>query len=90
MKSILALLALALGLALNATTRAADIIPAEARAIAKEAYIYSFPLVDSYRIQYAYWIDPANPEYKAPLNRLVVAEQHALPTADSSFPSIST
>jgi hypothetical protein len=31
--------------------RAADITPAEARAIVKEAYIYGFPLVDNYRIQ---------------------------------------
>ncbi len=29
-----------------------DVSPAEARAIAKEAYIYGFPMVDSYRIQY--------------------------------------
>ena len=27
--------------------RAADITPTEARAIAKEAYIYGFPLVDN-------------------------------------------
>jgi len=27
--------------------------PAEARAIAKEAYIYGFPIVDHYRIQYS-------------------------------------
>jgi len=45
--------------------------PAEARAIAKEAYIYGYPMVDSYRINYAYWLLPGNPEYKAPLNQLV-------------------
>jgi hypothetical protein len=33
--------------------RAADITPAEARAIVKEAYIYGFPLVDNYRIQHS-------------------------------------
>ena len=43
----------------------------EARAIAKEAYIYGFPMVDSYRIQYAYFVDTGNPEYKAPWNQLV-------------------
>ena len=31
-----------------------DVTPAEARAIAKEAYIYGFPMVDNYRIQYAH------------------------------------
>ncbi|HVJ79963.1 MAG TPA: DUF1254 domain-containing protein [Planctomycetia bacterium] len=44
--------------------------PAEVRAIAKEAYVYGFPLVDSYRIQHAYFVDRSNPEYKAPWNRL--------------------
>lgn len=38
--------------------------PAEARAIAKEAYIYGFPLVDSNRIQYSYFVDKNNPENK--------------------------
>src|SRR5271154_1032290 len=43
----------------------------EVRAIAKEATIYGFPLVDSYRIQYSYFIDRNGPEYKAPWNTLV-------------------
>jgi hypothetical protein len=48
-----------------------SVSPAEARAIAKEAYIYGFPMVDSYRIQHAYFVDTKNPEYKAPWNHLV-------------------
>ena len=44
--------------------------PAEARAIAKEAYIYGFPIVDNYRIQHAYWVDRTNPEYKGPWNQI--------------------
>ena len=31
--------------------------PADVRAIAKEASIYGFPIVDSYRILYAYFVD---------------------------------
>jgi hypothetical protein len=50
---------------------AEQLSPDEARAIAREAYIYGFPLVDNYRIQYAYFIDNKNPEYKAPYNQLV-------------------
>ena len=61
--------ALATVLALT-TVRAADITPAEARAIVKEAYIYGFPLVDNYRIQYGYFVDTKNPEFKAPWNQL--------------------
>ena len=45
--------------------------PEEARAIAKEAYIYGFPMVDNYRIQHAYFGDSKNPEYKGPWNTLV-------------------
>ena len=44
--------------------------PAEARAVAKEAYIYGFPMVDGYRIQYAYFVDRNNPEFKAPWNEI--------------------
>src|SRR6266487_1267082 len=61
--------ALATVLALT-TVRAADITPAEARAIVKEAYIYGFPIVDNYRIQHAYWVDKATPEYKGPWNQI--------------------
>jgi hypothetical protein len=43
---------------------------AEARAVAKEAYIYGSPMVDSYRIQHAYFVDRNNPEFKAPWNQI--------------------
>lgn len=49
----------------------AGITPAEVRAIAKEAYVYGFPMVDSYRVQHAYFVDVANKEYKGPWNTLV-------------------
>jgi hypothetical protein len=44
--------------------------PAEARAIAKEAYIYGCPMVDGYRIQYTYFVNRESPEFKAPWNQL--------------------
>ena len=47
-----------------------SVSPAEARAIAKEAYIYGFPLVDSYRIQYKYFVDSKSPEFKAPWGQI--------------------
>src|SRR5580698_4053613 len=47
-----------------------DITPAEARIIAKEAYTYGFPLVDSYRIQYKYFVDSKGPELKAPWGQI--------------------
>jgi len=59
----------ALALPLNACA-AVEVSPVEARAIAKEAYIYGFPMVDGYRIQYAYFVDHDNPEFKAPWNQI--------------------
>jgi len=50
--------------------RAAGVGAEEARAIAKEAYIYGEPIVDNYRVQYAYFVDRANPEFKAPWNHI--------------------
>jgi hypothetical protein len=64
----------------------------EARAIAKEAYIYGFPMVDSYRIQYAYFVDKNNPEFKAPWNqlrsipRVYTHEDKAVQTPNSDTP----
>ena len=47
-----------------------EISPAEVRAIAKDAYIYGFPMADGYRIMYAYFVDSGSPEFKAPWNQL--------------------
>ncbi|MFN8033935.1 MAG: DUF1254 domain-containing protein [Mycobacterium sp.] len=46
------------------------VTPEQARAIAKEAYIYGFPMVDSYRIQYSYFVDSHSPEYKGDRNQV--------------------
>ena len=45
---------------------------AEARRIAREAYIYGYPLVDHYRIQHAYFVDRANPDYKGMWNQAAI------------------
>jgi hypothetical protein len=50
-------------------TSPAAVTPDQARAIAKEAYIYGFPIVDNYRVQYAYFVNNENPEYKGGLER---------------------
>lgn len=43
--------------------------PQQVREIAKEAYIYGYPMVDNYRIQYAYFADRQNPQYKGTWNQ---------------------
>ena len=50
--------------------RPTSVTPSKAREIAKEAYIYGFPMVDNYRIQYAYFVDRDNPEFKVPWNQI--------------------
>lgn len=66
--------------------------PTEARAIAKDAYIYGYPMVDSYRIAHAYFVDVQNPEYKAPWNqlrhfsRVFTPEDKAVQTPNSDTP----
>jgi hypothetical protein len=47
-----------------------SVTPAEARAIAKEAYTYGFPMVDSYRIQYDYFVDNKGSQFKAPWGQI--------------------
>lgn len=64
----------------------------EARAIAKEATIYGFPLVDNYRIQYSYFVDASSPEYKADWNtiynnaRVYTPDDKAIQTPNSDTP----
>jgi hypothetical protein len=85
-------IALVGALALGCSKREPDIAPAEARAIAKEAYIYGFPLVDNYRIQYAYFVDSQNPEYKGAWNqihntpRVYTPDDKAIQTPNSDTP----
>lgn len=63
--------------------------PGEARVIAKQAYIYGFPLVDHYRVQYTYFQDRQHPEFKAPWNTLHNNARIYTPD-DKAFPSPNT
>ncbi|MDT7796059.1 MAG: hypothetical protein QOD59_5500 [Mycobacterium sp.] len=70
----------------------AAVTPEQARAIAKEAYIYGFPIVDNYRVQYAYFVNKENPEYKGGWNeihntaRVFTPEDKAIQTPNSDTP----
>src|ERR1043166_3703245 len=62
--------------------------PAQGRAIAKEAYIYGYPLVENYRVQHASFIDRNGPRYQAPWNQIrntahVPSPSDAAPYSDS-------
>ncbi len=54
----------------SAAGQAAALSPEKARQIAKEAYIYAYPIVDNLRVQYAYFFDKTDPEYKTSRNNI--------------------
>jgi hypothetical protein len=70
----------------------AAVTPDQARVIAKEAYVYGFPIVDNYRVQYAYFVNKENPEYKGAWNeihntaRVYTPEDTAIQTPNSDTP----
>jgi hypothetical protein len=80
------------GTLLPSKAGAQSISAERARAIAKEAYIYGFPLADSYRIQYSYFVDKNGPEFKAPWNtifnnaRVYTPDDKAIQTPNSDTP----
>lgn len=73
-------------------SKKSEITPEEAKQIAKEAYIYGNPMVDSYRIIYSYFIDQNNQEYKTPFNvlknipKVYTYEDKAVQTPNSDTP----
>ncbi len=69
-----------------------DVTPEEAQAIAKEAYLYGFPMVMNYKTMWNYAVDKDNPEYKGPFNqksceaRLYTPEDKAVVTPNADTP----
>ena len=61
-----------------------EVTTTQIREIAKQAYIYGFAMVDNYRVQYAYFQDEQNPQYKAPWNTLHSSAQVFTP-ADTAI-----
>ena len=72
--------------------QANELSPEEAKRIAKEAYIYGFPMVMGYKAMDAYALDETNPEFKAPFNtlaceaRLYTPDDKAVVTPNSDTP----
>jgi hypothetical protein len=68
------------------------VTPAQARAIAKDAYIYGYPMVQAYLTMYAFSIDKNNPQYKGPFNaplsfaRVFTPDDSAFVTPNSDTP----
>ena len=65
---------------------APPVTPDEARAVAEEAYIFSFPMLMGYRYGYATFLEPSLPTFKGPANAI-----YGLPvTLDPTFKDVIT
>lgn len=89
---LLASALLLVSILVSCTEKRIKVAPEEARSIATEAYTYGFPMIDSYRIFYAYYIDKTDPEYKGPFNtvlnehKVYTPEDKAVQTPNSDTP----
>ena len=76
----------------TATKSTQELTPDDAKAIAKEAYVYGFPMVVNYKTMYMYVVNEKSPEYKGPFNylgcdaRLFTPEDKAVVTPNSDTP----
>jgi len=64
------LLALAAAFVLLPMLQAADLTPAETKAIAQEGFVYGLPIVMAYGIMYEYAVDKNSSQFKAPFNQI--------------------
>ncbi len=92
-KTLNLLIALLAAIAFGACQQQAEkLTPQEAKEIAKEAYIYGFPMVMNYKTLYAYALEPRSPEYKGAFNqmacdaRVFTPEDKAVVTPNSDTP----
>ena len=80
------------GREVGTTRQGIEATPAELREIVREAYVYGFPMVDSYRIQHSYFVDHTNPEFKGAWNqahsvaRVYTPQDMAIQTPNSDTP----
>jgi hypothetical protein len=74
------------------TLRAADIAPAEIKAVAEEGFIYGLPIVMNYAVMYEYAVDKKSSQFKAPFNgiynmhRVATYKDTAIITPNSDTP----
>lgn len=79
MKLLKFLAGLAAALLLVSCNQKPEIPDAEITAIAKEAYIYGYPMVRMYGEMYASAVDAQGPDYKKPFNTLYFSQQPDTP-----------
>lgn len=62
-----------------------EVTPEEARRLAREAYLFGYPMVENYRTLLNYAVDQNSPEFKGPFNTLVAMARPY--TTQDSVPS---
>lgn len=68
---LIRILLIVVGLALSSICAEGEApSPQQAQAIAREAYVYGYPLLRNYSTIYSYFIDSSSPQFKAPWNHL--------------------
>ncbi|MBI9060610.1 MAG: DUF1254 domain-containing protein [Marinilabiliaceae bacterium] len=83
---------LTIGFIVSSCSPENKISPEQAKQIAKEAYLYGYPLVMNYKTLYAYTLDKSSPEYKGEFNvksceaRVYTPEDKAIVTPNSDTP----
>ena len=88
----LIILAIGLFVLSSCEQKATELTPTEAKEIAKEAYIYGFPMVLNYKTMYEYAVDKKSPEYKGDFNylageaRVFTPEDKTIITPNSDTP----
>ena len=91
-KQITYLLLMAFATVMFACKQEVNLTPSEAKEIAKEAYVYGFPMVVHYKSLFLYTINENSPDYKGPFNelscdaRLFTPEDKAVVTPNSDTP----
>ncbi len=73
MKALKFLIGLTAALLLVSCDQKKDVPDAEVTAVAKEAYLYGYPMVKNYKEMYSSAIDTQNPGYKKPFNEFYMA-----------------
>lgn len=80
------------GLLSSSLVAAENMSAQEIRNLAKQAYIYGYPIVDNYRILYTYAVNKSDPEFKGPMNqvhstaRVFTPEDKTVQTPNSDTP----
>lgn len=72
MKKMIALLMVLMALFTLSCAKKIKVGPEGARVIAKNAYIYGFPIVENYKVMYAYAVYKDSGHFRAPFNTLAV------------------